>query len=302
MAIDAYERITARILQQLENGTVPWRKPWRGGEAGHPRNLVSGRHYRGVNVFLLACAPYDVPYWLTFRQAKKLGGRVQKGEESTPVVFWRWIERENADTGKVEKFPVLRHYNVFNLAQCDLPPEKVPEVATVPENNFEPIQVCEDVVAGMPDPPSIRHGGGSAYYRPATDSVQMPRPERFDVREEYYCALFHELTHSTGHPSRLDRPGITELKPFGTPDYSREELVAEMGATFLCGHCGIENAVINNSAAYIAGWLQSLRDDNRLVIQAAGAAQKAADLILHRHFDSETDQESEDALSSATLE
>ncbi|MCA9069418.1 MAG: DUF1738 domain-containing protein, partial [Planctomycetaceae bacterium] len=277
MAIDVYERITARILTQLEKGTIPWRKPWKGGEAGHPRNLVSGHRYRGVNIFLLTCAPFDLPFWLTFRQAKQLGGHVRKGEESTPVVFWRWVEREHPETGNVEKFPVLRHYNAFNIEQCDLPAEKVPEIATVPENDFEPIQLCEDVVAGMPDPPSIQHGGGRASYRPATDSVQMPRPERFDGPEEYYSTLFHELTHSTGHPSRLDRPGITEIKPFGTPDYSREELVAEMGAAFLCGHCGIENTVIENSAAYIAGWLQRLRNDKRLVIQAAAAAQKAAD-------------------------
>ena len=214
-------------------------------------------------------------------------------------MFWNWRERENSETGETEKFPILRTYRVFNLEQCELPQEKIPEAAMVPENAFEPIQVCEELVAGMPDPPTLRHGSGGALYRPATDTVEMPRRERFNGPAGYYSTLFHELAHSTGHPTRLNRPGITDVKPFGTPDYSREELIAEMGAAFLCGHCGIENAIIENSAAYIAGWLRQLRNDKRLVVQAAAAAQKAADLILGRHFDSDTGEEAEDAVSSA---
>lgn len=175
MAIDVYQRITARIIQQLERGTVPWRKPWRGGEAGQPRNLISGHRYRGINTFLLACASHDSPCWLTFRQTKQLGGHVRKGEKSTPVVFWRWLERENPETGGTKRFPLLRHYSVFNSEQCDLPPEKVPTISAVPENDFEPIATCERVVTEMPDPPTIHHGGGSASYRPVSDAVQMPR-------------------------------------------------------------------------------------------------------------------------------
>lgn len=291
MPIDIYERITARILQQLEHGTVPWRKTWIGGEAVHPRNLASGHFYRGINPFLLACTPFESPHWLTFKQAKKLGGSVRKGEKSTPVIFWKWLMKENAETGKKEKFPLLRHYNVFNIAQCELPSNKVPATAAVPEFDFEPIAACERVVEGMPDPPAILHEGGTAAYRPSDDSVRVPNPERFERPEEFYATLFHELTHSTGHESRLNRPGVTSLISFGSRSYSKEELIAEMGASFLCGHCGIENAVIENSAAYISGWLRKLRDDKRLVVHAAAAAQKSADFILGRRNsdDDETD-------------
>jgi len=297
MAIDVYERITARIVQQLESGTVPWRKPWKGGEAGHPRNLVSGHRYRGVNTFLLACAAHDSPYWLTFRQTKQLGGHVRKGEKSTPVVFWKWIERENPDSGQIEKFPLLRSYSVFNSEQCDLPPDKVPTISAVPVNDFEPITVCEQVVSEMPDPPEIIHGGASASYRPVSDTVQMPRPSRFDAPTDYYSTLFHELTHSTGHESRLCRLGITDDIRFGSQTYSKEELVAEMGAAFLCGHCGIENTVLENSTAYIAGWLRRLRDDKRLVVHAAAAAQKAADFILGHQIDADTDRATNERVS-----
>lgn len=289
MAADACERITARIVQQLETGTVPWRKPWHGGEAGHPRNLVSNRQYRGINVFLLACAAPESPYWLTFQQASRLGGHVRRGEKSTPVVFWRWLEREDADSGEIVRYPLLRSYSVFNVEQCELPPGKVPPSVAAPENEFEPVAACERVVAEMPNPPAICLGGGSACYRPATDTVRVPQPQRFDSAAEYHATLFHELSHATGHESRLNRPGVTSEIHFGTRTYAREELIAEMGAAFLCGHCGIENAVIDNSAAYIAGWLRKLRDDKRLVVHAAAAAQKAADVVLGRCFDADTD-------------
>ena len=297
MTIDVYERITARILGQLEQGTVPWRRPWKGGEAGHPRNLVSGHRYRGINTFLLSCATHDSPYWLTFRQAKQLGGSVRKGEKSTPVIFWRWLERENPDSGKVEKFPLLRCYRIFNSAQCELPPEKVPTISAVPENAFEPIAECDRVISAMPYSPTILHGGASASYRPVSDTVQIPKPERFDAPGEYYSALFHEMTHSTGHESRLKRPGIVDEIRFGSQPYSREELVAEMGAAFLCGHCGIDNTVVDNSAAYIAGWLSRLKDDKRLVVHAAAAAQKAADFILDHQFDADTDHATNECVS-----
>ena len=298
MAIDVYQRITAHILGQLERGTIPWRKPWGSGEAGHPRNLISGHRYRGINVFLLSCATHDSPQWLTYRQAKELGGHVRKAEKSTPLIFWRWLEREDPDSGKIEKFPLLRSYAVFNVEQCELPPEKVPTISTAPENAFEPIAACEQVVVEMPDAPAIRHGGGAASYRPVSDTVQIPKPERFDEPGEYYSALFHELTHSTGHESRLKRPGIVDEIRFGSQPYSREELIAEMGAAFLCGHCGIDNTVIENSASYIAGWLSRLKDDKRLVVQAAAAAQKAADFILNRRTNTEADGGAEKCASS----
>lgn len=293
MAVDVYQRITAQILRQLEQGTVPWHRPWRGGEAGHPRNLASGHHYRGVNVFLLTCSGFESPFWLTYRQAQTLGGYVRKGETSTPVVFWKWLQREDPQTGEAERHPLLRHYNVFNSEQCDLPDGKAPEVSEALPVDFEPIAVCERVVREMPDPPVIHHVGGAAFYRPATDSIHLPQPERFNSPAEYYSTLFHELSHATGHESRLNRSGVTAETRFGSPVYSKEELIAEMGATFLCGHCGIETGVIDNSAAYIAGWLRSLHDDKRLVVHAAAAAQKATDFVLGRKFDSETEDHHE---------
>ena len=147
-------------------------------------------------------------------------------------------------------------------------------------HEWDPIATCEETATGMPKPPAIQHGGGRASYQPSTDTVSMPDRDRFGLPADYYSTLFHELTHATGHPSRLHRKGVADLQPFGSPDYSREELVAEMGSAFLCGHCGIEPVTIENSAAYVGGWLRKLRGDARLVVQAAAAAQKAADYVL----------------------
>ena len=283
--VDVYQVITDRIIEQLEIGTIPWQRRWSGCEAGMPRNLISRNQYRGVNTFLLSCMPHESPYWLTFKQAKAIGGHVLKGQKSTPVIFWKWYESRNPETGETEQVPVLRYYNVFNIEQCDIPEAKLPESATPETFAFEPIQACESILETMPQQPAIEHGGGSACYIPQADTVRMPQPERFENSTGYYSTLFHELTHATGHASRLNRAGITDVAAFGSRTYSKEELVAEMGAAFLCGHTGIENQAIDNSAAYISGWLKKLRSDKRLVIHAAAAAQKASDFILGRKYD-----------------
>jgi antirestriction protein ArdC len=278
MANQVYTIVTDRIVDLLERGTVPWRRPWA-GPAQEPKNLQSGRPYRGINVLLLSAAGFGSPYWLTFKQAKQRGGHVRKGEHGSIVVFykdWRPEDRTD-DDGRPVVIPVLRYYRVWNVEQCEGIEYPVPDVPTI---DFRPIDRCESVVADMPGRPEIRHGEARAWYRPISDTVNMPRPELFTSAEEYYSALFHELTHATGHKSRLDRPGIANVQPFGSADYSREELVAEMGAAFLCGHCSIETATIDNSAAYIAGWLAKLRSDRKLVVVAAGQAQRAADFIL----------------------
>ena len=282
--IDVYQRITETIIRQLEAGVVPWHKPWSGGEARAPQNLVSRKHYRGINPFLLSCTPFEQPYWLTYKQAQALGGHVRRGERSTPVVFWKWLAKEDHD-GKEKRIPLLRHYCVFNVAQCDLPAGKVPTLPETVTNDVQPIEACERVVAAMPNAPAIHHDSNGAFYRPAADAVHMPKRERFESAELYYGTLFHELTHATGHPSRLNREGITGDIRFGSRTYSREELVAEMGSAFLCGHTGIENQTLDNSASYIAGWLAKLQNDKRLVVTAAAQAQRAADFILGRRFD-----------------
>ena len=282
--MNAYQIITDKIIAMLEKGTVPWRKPW--GQStldGAPINLVSQKPYRGINVFLLASSGYDSPYWLSFNQAKQCGGHVNKGERSSMIVFWNWIDKETGKTDSkgqqvVDHIPFLRYYNVFNVNQCDLPEGAVPSLPDKPA--IEPIAACETIIHDMPDKPAISHNGGNrAYYRKTTDSVHMPDRSRFEKQEEYYSTLFHELTHSTGHPSRLNRQTLTGNNRFGGENYSREELVAEMGAAFLCGTAGIETQTLDNSGAYIASWLRALKDDNRLVVVAAAQAQKAADYI-----------------------
>ncbi len=277
-----YEVITQRIIHQLESGTAPWHKPWKGrGRAALPRNLITGREYRGINTWILLSAGYSSPHWLTFRQAKGLGGHVRQGETGSPVVYWKFGIREEQDGDDIiEKRSVLCcYYTVFNVEQCeDLGLE--PAQPLNDSAQIGPIEVCEQVVSGWQARPVIHHHGDMACYNKVTDTVQMPNRECFDGSEEYYSTLFHELVHSTGHPARLNRSTLTDFERFGDEIYSREELVAEMGAAFLAGFCGVENRTINNSAAYLASWLKALKDDSRMVLIAASQAQKAADLIL----------------------
>ncbi|HSR68786.1 MAG TPA: ArdC-like ssDNA-binding domain-containing protein [Acidobacteriota bacterium] len=277
----AYQVITDQIIELLEQGTVPWRQPWI---SVAPQNLITCRAYRGINPFILACRGFSSPFWLTFRQAKQLGGSVRKGQRSAPVVFWKIHKKEDEESqeeAQTVSVPVLRYYRVFNVEQCEgLPEERIP---VIEEREFAPLEIAEKIVAGMPGPPEIRHGATAALYLPAKDRVELPRPTCFESSHQYYCTLFHELTHASGSKGRLGRLGGKTPAPFGSADYSREELVAEMGAAFLCGECGIEQSTLENSAAYISHWLQRLKSDPRLAVIAAAQAQKAADFILGRH-------------------
>lgn len=275
--MDAYEVVTQRIISTLESGVVPWRKPW---STHAPQNAVSRRPYRGINVFLLACSPYEDHRWLTFNQAKESGGSVRRGEKSTPVVLWKWLSHEDEATGKTEEVPWLKYYSVFNAEQCD--GLNLPEPDRLPRGPVERIVAAEEIVNGYPNPPKMESGGDRACYIPALDLVRMPSFDRFESSESAYSTLFHELAHSTGHPTRLNRKNLTESMGFGSDTYSREELCAEMSAAFLCNRAGIENAVTTEqSAAYIAGWLRALNNDRKLVVTAAAQAQKAADHILN---------------------
>ncbi len=287
-----YEVITQRIIQQLESGTAPWRKPWKArGRGALPRNLITGHEYRGINTWILLSCRCNSPYWLTFRQARELGGHVRQGDTGFPVVYWKFGTREVQDGDEIiEKRSVLcRYYTVFNEEQCvDLRVRPARPLEDSPQ--IGPIEDCEEVVSGWHARPVIHHHGDAASYNKVTDIVQMPNRSCFYTAEEYYSTLFHELVHSTGHPGRLDRSSLTDFERFGDEIYSREELVAEMGAAFLAGYCGIENRTINNSAAYLASWLDALKNDSRMVLIAAGQAQKAADLILSRPARSDADQ------------
>lgn len=282
--MNVYETITQHIIDQLEQGTVPWRRPWR--TYGVPRNLFSLKPYRGINVWLLLLRPFASPYWLTYRQANEIGGRVRKGEKGTAIVLWRFPdERTTEDTDpqrdRKHAAPLVRTYTVFNTEQCCLPQSLTERLALPELQPVEPITACENIIANMPDRSTIEHGGDRAYYLPVLDTVTIPQRSHFVSMEGYYATLFHECVHATGLSSRLARPGIVDVAAFASHEYSKEELVAEFGAAFLCGYCDIAPKTLDNAAAYIAHWVEKLQKDKALVIQVASQAQRAVDFILN---------------------
>jgi len=276
MSNKVYEIITEKIISELDKGNIPWHRPWTG--TGYPKNLISKKEYRGINVFLLSCQGYASPYWISYKQAQELGGNVKKGEKSTMVVFWKQIKIKDKEDNTDKTIPLLRYYRVFNTEQCEGIENKVPVLNI--NHNFQSIPACEKTVQDMQKRPDIQHKDQRAYYNPSNDFVNMPKQESFDKEEFYYSVLFHELGHSTGHKERLDRKKFAE-GCFGSETYSKEELCAEMTAAFLCGSHGIEQQTIGNSAAYIKSWLRKLKDDVKLVVLAAAQAQKASDYILN---------------------
>jgi antirestriction protein ArdC len=292
---DLYERVTDQIITALEAGTVPWSKPWD-PRIGLPVSISTSKLYRGINIFLLSLAQqaagYDSPWWATYKKIAELGGQVRQGEKSTMVTFWKTGEtpKENEVTGDTEmkRWAVLRSYLVFNACQADGLPEKY---ATAPDATANtPLLACADVIAddfAQDNAPALQHGGPSAFYSPGQDLVQLPVWESFAQAEGYYSTAFHEMGHSTGHSSRLNREGQTEGHSYGDELYSKEELVAEMTAAMLCGFSGIEQETLPRSAAYIRSWIGALKGDTRLIVQAAGQAQRATDLILGTTFDNE---------------
>lgn len=275
--IDVYGQVTERIIALLEKGVVPWRQPWT--EAGMPKNLVTGKPYRGVNVLLLGSLGYTQNCFLTFRQVKEIGGSVRKGEKSHEIVYWNWIEWKNKKTKEIERIPMLKRYRVFNISQCeDISKELLPVVV---ERVHDPVRTCEEIIEKMPKRPEIRHEVQEAYYHRLEDYVNMPRPETFADSTTYYGTLFHELVHASGHPSRLNRKEVREMTGFGSEPYSIEELTAEIGASFLKSQAGIPIEHVEESASYIQHWLKRLREDKRFIVYASAQAQKAADYILN---------------------
>jgi antirestriction protein ArdC len=273
---NVYEIVTSKIIEQLESGVAPWQKPWK---SDPPMNLISQKEYRGLNVFLLGSQGYGSRYWLSFNQASKLGGHVKQGAKSSLVVYWSIGEektiRKADGTEKKSKPILLRYYSVFNLEQTEGIAEKLGLSSSA---RVADIEDCERIVSQMPNAPA-REQSHKAWYRPSNDTVGMPAKTAFNSPEAYYATLFHELTHSTGHASRIGREGIENLNEFGSESYSKEELVAELGASMLCGITGISPAVIQNSAAYLKCWIERLKGDSKLIVSAASAAQKAADYI-----------------------
>ncbi|RYG95901.1 MAG: DUF1738 domain-containing protein [Alphaproteobacteria bacterium] len=274
---DLFSAVTNTILAALDRGVAPWRKPWD-TQAGLPCNAQTNRPYRGVNVFLLGLAPYTDHRWLTFRQAQEMGGMVRKGEHSSLVLFWKFPEQDEEDPVLKQRPPVLRYYRVFNAEQVEgleLPPLYVPERMA----DAIRIERADLLVRSMPDPPKIEERGGSAWYSPLQDLVVTPPIGAFRSADDFYGTLFHELGHSTGHPRRLARAGVCGEIRFGSGTYGKEELVAELTSAFCCATVRLDNSLIENSAAYIQGWLSAIRSDPKAVVYAAAQAQKAADFI-----------------------
>ena len=280
--IDVYQLVTDQIISLLEQGIVPWQRPW--AEAGVPANLLSKRQYRGINLWLLLSLNYEQNYFLTWDQIKSMGGSVKKGETGHIVVFWKPVQKkaeEERDT-KQKQVPMLRYYKVFNIAQCrDIPENLIPksDVAAV---DREPILECEAIINSMVNSPTIVHKEQKAYYRIDIDTINMPKKKSFKSLESYYSTLFHELVHSTGAEKRLGRKTLTDMVPFGSESYAMEELIAEMGSAYLCRFSGVLPNEINNTVAYLDNWLGVFKKDKRFIISASGQAQKAVDLILGR--------------------
>jgi len=282
---DCYQEITDRILAALEKGTVPWQRPWT--DAGAQRSFATDKPYLGINQVYLDCVAlesgYSSHYWLTFGRAKKEGGHVKKGERGRLVVHYEQrtvIKEDETDPDsnpQVRKYPSLAYDLVWNVDQCvDVEaPDEVDE-----ETPFEPIVSAEKVWSGWADPPKVVENGSRASYRVQADLISLPPRTSFNTPIAFYCTLFHECIHATGHHSRLARHDPGSHSIFGSCDYSKEELVAEFGAAMLSGSCGFDEMIVDSSASYIDHWRQKLSGDKRLVVAAAGQAQKAADYVL----------------------
>lgn len=291
-----YQVVTDRLIEAVtKTGVLPWRKPWSPG--GGQRNGLSGKVYRGGNQWWLSAIAgafgYEHGAWLTYNQAAELGGQVRKGEKSAPVTFWKRTEREDSETGTVKRGLILRYYNVFNIAQIDgLNMDRVKLGTTV--RPTDPIAEAERIIAeyvrpgNLSGPVFTSQDSDRAFYMPIFDSITVPLLGQFKNAEEYYSTVFHEMGHSTGHKSRLGRFAEDGRTVFGDKTYAAEELVAEMTAALLCQMAGMDVAgTEQNSAAYLKGWLSALADDPKLLVSAAGKAQKAADCILGVTFDAE---------------
>lgn len=275
--------LNEQIIKQLETGVIPWRKPWSCTGVNAPRNYVSKRGYSGINIWLLNQG-YKYPYWLTFKQCDELKLSVKGGAKSTTIYFWKFFDAETtgADGKKVTKrIPSLRYYRVFNIEQTSATKEQIEARFPVGEPVVhDVIAEAEAIVAGYDGHPVIKYGGDRACYSPMLDTIHVPELSSYKKPEEYYSTLFHELVHSTGHEKRLNRDGVANVAFFGSETYGREELVAEMGATLLCGHVGIVERTIENSASYCAGWIKNIKENKYALVTASSRASKAFEYIL----------------------
>lgn len=275
---NVYEMVTDRIIAELEKGIVPWKRPWTGVRSG-AYNRITKKPYSIINQILLK---YSGEY-ATFKQWSDLGGHIKKGEKSEIVVFWKIYQKEeiNEETGEkeVRKIPVLKYYNVFHISQVEgvIPLE-------VPFREVEPIEEADKIITMYVNREHLDFKelpSNKAFYSPSCDRVVVPMKEQYENINEYYSTTFHELTHSTGHKSRLDRLETGAIASFGSETYSKEELVAEIGSASLMNMLGIETPqTFKNSTAYIQNWLQVLKNDNKFIVSASSKAEKAVNYIL----------------------
>ena len=294
---DAWDKITDQILADLDKGVIPWRKPWSVPIGEYPHNAVTKRRYSGINAIVTGSSDYTDPRWVTWGQARGLGGNVRAGQRGTTVVWWKATDKSEEQTDpktgevlideetgqpvtKTKKNFFLGGHTIFNVQQCenlDLPeldPDSKPE--------FDPIERAEEIVQGYTDrPPVVHDGGDQAYYIKTRDTIHLPKRQSFDGADEYYSTLFHEFGHSTGHSSRLDRPTLTESNSFGSHDYGREELTAEFNTAYLTHEAGIKST-LENSTAYLDNWKKAIKADKKIVERAGSLGWKSAEYILNQ--------------------
>ena len=278
--MDLYQTITDRIIKELENGTVPWHKPWKCTSGAISR--ATGKPYSILNQLML---PQEGEY-VTFKQAIEEGHPVRKGEKASMVFFFKFLETEDKETGEIKTVPLLKYYSVFHISQCE--GMKPRFAASVPfHSDLQPDKKAESIIDNY-----VRSSGvtlkciqsNKAYYSPVKDTIVVPEISQYSDVAEFYSTVFHESVHSTGHHTRLNR--ITDVARYGSESYSKEELVAELGASYLVNIAGLETASsIQNSAAYVNGWLSALKNDKRFIVSAAGQAEKAVRLVLAEDLD-----------------
>ena len=285
--MDLFQIITDRIVAELEQGVIPWQKPWSSAQGAISH--TTGKRYSLLNQMLLGCRSGE---FVTFKEAQREGGHIKKGEKASMIVFWKFLDAAKRDDdgnvvhgadGKpvMESVPFLRYYNVFHIDQCEGIKPRFAEDMMLGEQlspDDAADQIVEDYIQRSGVKLTIQHSD-RAFYSPVSDSVTVPELAQYICVAEYYITLFHELTHSTGHVSRLNR--LSKEACFGSEAYSKEELIAELGSAFLVNHVGLETQEsFRNSAGYIQSWLKALKDDKRLIVSAAGKADKAVAMIL----------------------
>ncbi len=276
--MDIFKTVTDRMVAEMEQGIIPWRKPWMA--AGVAVSHVSGKAYSCLNQMLLGRAGE----FLTYHQVQQEGGYVRRGEKASQIVFWKWLEKTDDGTGEIIRIPFLRYISVFSTDQC----HGITARYTCPNPNpAHPDQIAESIITGyvQREGVTIEHRDvDAAFYQPSKDLIVLPHIKQFTEAAEYYGVVYHEMAHSTGNMKRLAR--IDNTASFGSETYSKEELIAEIASATLVHYTGLEtSSSFKNSTAYVQNWLQALKNDKRLIVSAAGQAERAASLILGKEAD-----------------